>query len=247
MPKISLPKDKLINTLSVAGVVIVFGALLFGSYLLGVKKETQVIVVTGEAKQEKSNQIAMFSANVSSVNSKKVEAVTDLNKKSTSVVTAVKTFGIDDKDIKTNYFNVYQNTQWDPSTQTSKLTDWTASLTVEITLRDVVKAGELGMLLAQLDTASVNGPNLQLDDQQKQDIDLLQSALEAAKEKAEKLALSSGRKLGKLLSVYEGGVSNQPIIYKDLARGMGGGGSGLPIEPGSSSLFKTVTATYELK
>lgn len=247
MPKLSVPKDKLVNVLSVAGVILVFGGLMFGSYMMGVKKETQVVVVTGEAKQEKSNQIAMFSANISSVNSKKIDAVNELNKKSTSVVTAVKTFGIEDKDVKTNYFNVYQNTQWDPSTQTSKMTDWTASLTVDITLRDIAKAGELGMLLAQLETASVNGPNLQLDDQQKQDVDMLQSALESAKEKAEKLAMSSGRKLGKLISVYEGGISTQPILYKDVAASGMGGGAGFPINPGSSSVFKTVTATYELR
>lgn len=233
--------------LSVVVIVLLFGGLLVGAYMFGVKKETRVIVVTGEAKQEKSNQVAMFSASITSTFSKKIDAVTDLNKKSTAVINAVKTFGVADTDVKTNYFNVYQNSQWDPISQISKMTDWTASLSVDVTLRDVVKAGELGMLLAQLDTSNVSGPNLQLDEDQKQDNELLKTALDNAKAKAEKLAMSSGRKLGKLISVTEGGASNIYPMYKDVSTGMGGGGSGLPVNPGTSTVYKSVTATYELR
>jgi len=73
---------------------------------------------------------------------------------------------------------------------------------------------------------------------------LFDEAMKNAKEKAEAVAKSSGRKLGKVLSVTEGGTSNAyPVMYaaKDS---MGGGAS---VEPGSSTVSKSVTVVFELK
>jgi len=74
----------------------------------------------------------------------------------------------------------------------------------------------------------------------------LASALENAKEKAQAVVESSGRKLGKLIRVVESvGQNIYPITYSAKAGGMGGGGA--EIEPGTTTLSKMVTATFRLE
>jgi len=91
------------------------------------------------------------------------------------------------------------------------------------------------------------GPNLSIDSKKTDSDELLTSAIEDARQKAERMAKSMGAKLGKVIKVEEGGAGS-PILYglaKEDSRMMGGGGA--PIEPGSTEISKTVTVTFELR
>src|SRR3990167_5592344 len=74
---------------------------------------------------------------------------------------------------------------------------------------------------------------------------LLDAAIKDAREKASTIAQSSGRRLGKVVSVNESsmGGSYAPVMY-DRAMGAGGGGY---VEPGTSNVTQTVTVVFELK
>jgi len=58
------------------------------------------------------------------------------------------------------------------------------------------------------------------------------------------MAVSSGASLGEVMSVVEG--YNAPI-YPVYALGGRGGGGGAAVEPGSSTVAKTVTVTFRLR
>lgn len=223
------------------------GYLLSGNGFVGLgtgSKDT--VTVTGTAKSEKSNEIAVFTINISEENYDKNIAVEGLNKNSDEIVAKIKDFGIVAADLKTENFNVYQKSEWNPIYQRSDLTNWVASVMIEIKLRDKDKASELTTMLATLDVTNVNGPEFQLDDSQDQDFDLLSEAFANAYEKATVLAKSSGRGLGKVVKVIEGAKADSQNPVFDSGIG-GAGGAGVPMESGTTKVEKSVNVTFELE
>ena len=58
-------------------------------------------------------------------------------------------------------------------------------------------------------------------------------------------AVAAGRKLGAVVSVNDNGNSNN-VIYP-MAVKMDGLGGGAPVESGSTTIYKTITVSFELK
>ncbi len=220
------------------------GVLKWGS--IKVEQEKYITVIGSYSKQNK-NQIATFTAGVNVVNSDKAKAVSEANTKSQKILDAVKAFGIDTKDIKTSSVNINQDQEsyYDNGVQKYRGGDWRVGMTVDITLRDITKAGDLTTLIAGLETAYLYGPNFTVDNSKVDDSALLNEALINANKKALSLATSGGKKLGELIRIIEGDNTAFDINPKIYSSGMGGGG-GTPIEPGSTTVTKTVTATYRL-
>jgi uncharacterized protein len=204
------------------------------------------VSVTGEAKSVEKNQIASFTAGVDSVNENKDSAVKEVNTKVESMIAAVKKFGVKSEDIRTQNLSIYQNeeTYYDNGVQKSRKGQWRVSNSVEITLREIDKASGLADLLTNSGATNVYGPNFRMDDTSKAEKGLFDAAMKDAREKAELIAKASGRQLGKVISVAEGGtVSN---IYPMALKGdMGGGGA--PVEAGSGTVYKNLSVVFELK
>lgn len=203
------------------------------------------VSVTGEAKSIQTNQIASFSAGVDVVNENKDVAVKEVNTKVESMINAVKKFGVNQKDIQTQNVSIYQNEEsyWDNGVQKSRKGQWRVSNSVEITLREINKASELADVLTNSGANNVYGPNFRLDDTSEAEKGLFDAAMKDAKDKAELIAKSSGRKLGKVISVTEDGAIDG--IYPMALKGdMGGGGA--PIEPGSGTVSQNLNVVFEL-
>lgn len=203
----------------------------------------KTITVTGEAKTQERNQIATFTAGVSAIKDNKDEAINEVNSKIETVIQAVKDFGIDSSDIKTQNLSVYQQeeTYYEEGIRKSRPGQWRVSNSITITLRDINSASDLADLLTRSGATNVSGPTFRLDETQAAEESLLVEAIENARKKAQKIAVSSGGKLGKIISVSEG--YQQPITFRAL-EGIGGGP---PIEPGTSTVSQTVTVVFELK
>lgn len=204
------------------------------------------VTVTGEAKSQQTTQIATFTAGVTAINDDKQKAVDEVNQKVEALITSVKEFGIPVEDIKTQNLSVYQ--QEEPVTvggrQRSTPGQWRVSNDVMITVRDVAKTAALADLLTASGATNVYGPNFAVDDTQKAEVELVDQAIKNAREKAVAIAAASGQEVGKVITVSESGVSSPIPLY--AARDMGGGG-GTPIEPGSQTVYKSLTVTFELK
>ncbi len=201
------------------------------------------VTVTGEAKTKQRNQKATFSAGVSAVSDNKDTAVSEVNRKIGAIVEAVKAFGIKAEDIKTQNLNVYQGeeTYYEDNRQKVRPGQWRVSNTVEITLSDVDRAGGLTDILTKSGATNIYGPNFMVDDTADVEGGLIEEAMKNAREKAVRVAAASGRKLGKMVSFTEG---YQPVaVYRMEGGGAGGGGG---YEPGTATVTKTVTLTFEL-
>jgi hypothetical protein len=206
----------------------------------------ETATVTGTADTQEKSQIASYTAGATAVKDDKQEAINEVNGKVEALVASVKKFGIPDKDIKTSNLSIYQDQEsyYEEGRQKTRPSQWRVSNSINITLRDVDKASELTELLAAGGATNVYGPNFSLDDTSQAEQDLLELAIENAKQKAEIIATASGRKLGKVINITEGYQSaNAYSAYRDLGGGGGGGG----IEPGTGTVSKTVTVTFELE
>lgn len=216
----------------------------WGSFKL---ESDSYITVTGTSDSYKSNEVSTFTAGVTVTNEDKTVALQEINTKASAITEAVKKFGIEEKDVKTTNMNIYQ--QEEPYLEggiqkyRAGTGEWRAYVSIQVTLRDVSKANELSLLLGSLETTDIYGPNFMLDSSEVDEVGLLSRALDNAKSKAETLAISSGRRLGKVIKVVEGADYGNPGPYM-LEKGMGGGGG---FEPGATQVSKTVTVTYSLK
>lgn len=211
-------------------------------------QEPETIMVVGEARSIQKNQIASFNAGVDSVQFDKDKAITEVNTKVEELIKAVKNFGIDEKDIKTQNLSVYQQEEsyYENGAQRTRKGQWRVNNTVEIKLREVDKASELTTLLTSSGATQVYGPNFTFEDTSNAEKDLFEAAMKDAQQKAEMLAKVSSRKLGKVVNIVEGGnYSNSPIYSAKLMDGMGGGGA--PVEVGSGTVSQSLTVVFELK
>jgi uncharacterized protein YggE len=227
--------------------------LLVGAYFLPLERvnwgkieflPASTITVTGQAKREEASQIASFSVSVTASNDNKQTAIDEVNTKMADIIQKVKDFGIDEKDLKTQNVSVYESPEveiliYPPQKRGLR---WTASNSLEIKLKDASQASQLADLLNATGATSVSGPNFTLDNTQEAEVALLEKAIANARQKAEKVAQASGRRLGKIITVSEGG---SPMgIYPMLERAVD---TTTPIEPGTETVYKSVTVIFELK
>ena len=209
-------------------------------------KPAETVTVTGEAKSREKNQMARFNAGVEVVGDSKEKAVAEVNDKVAKLIESVKSFGIESGDIQTQNMSIYQSEEsyWDNGVQKSRKGQWRVSNSVEVILREVERASDLANLLSNSGATNVFGPSFSFDDVSAAKKELYEAAMDDARDRAEILARAAGRKLGKVLSVTEGGSVN--AIYS--ARGdYGGMGGGAPMEPGSGEVTQSLNVIFELK
>ncbi len=217
--------------------------LFFTLFYLAVGRKSY-ITVTGTYSSQESNQQASFGAYLESKNADKQVAVDNLSERTEAVMTALRDFGIPQGDLMTTTVNVYQEQLYNPDTSRSDLGDWIASTNIEVKLAEGDRAQELISLLTSLDINNYYGPNYTYSNENVDQSALLTGAYENAVEKAQSMAQLRGMRLGRMVSFVEGYSPDSPIIYGRMD-GLGGGG-GVPVEPGTSEISKTVTVTFEL-
>jgi hypothetical protein len=232
----------------------------WGSLELG---SVATITVTGQAKRDQMNQIATFTVGMKSIESTKEEALNKTNEAMNQLIAKVKEFGIKDEDIQTQTASVYQNTEIvplntavvdsnvmiEPDNQAQK-GDWWANNSVTIKLREVEKAQALLAILNDSGANYVYGPNFSLDDSSTLADDLLPAAVQNAREKAESIAKANNQKVGKILSLTEGGDTYPIYSARNQLLTATAKTSEAAINPdlevGSSNISKSVTVTFEL-
>lgn len=227
--------------------------ITWGRVLLG---NEGLVTVSGYAESDEKNQIAEFSAGVTALNDTKELAVNEVNTKMTALIKAVKAFGVAEVDIQTQQINVYQMQETErpglkmmPPVDESrvKLGQWSASNSLSVTLRDVEKASKLTDILNNSGANNVYGPNFQLDTSKKAGNELLELAVADARVKAEQMAAASGAKLGRVVSIVEGGQSMPVYSLMRAESAKADMAVPAPVEIGTTKISKTVTVVWSLR
>ena len=201
------------------------------------------ITVTGEAAVQAVPDMATVSLGVTTVAATAAEAMAANTAALAQVIERLKAAGIEPRDLQTASLSLNPNwTGYDSSNQPQTITGYTASNQLSVRVRDVSKLG------AVLDAAitdganTLNGISFELAEPRPVLDQARKAATEDARARAELLAAAAGVKLGRVLSISEGGGYGGPMpMFKADAAS-----APVPVEAGEIGLSAAVTVTFEI-
>jgi len=161
-----------------------------------------------------------------------------------SALEFVKASGVEDKDIKTSFYNVSPRYEYykceDGPCPPPEIVGYTIRQSVSVKVRDFEKTGSLLTEVVDRGANSVSQLSFIVDDPTEVNNEARAEAISKAQEKAKSIAGAAGFKLGRLLSFQEGVQPYYPVYEKAAV-------SAPAIEPGSQEVTVNVTLTYEIK
>lgn len=220
-------------------------------------KET--ISVSAEGKTQVAPNIAKISATFSTNNDDLDLARKQNEEKIDNALTAIKSLGVAEEDIKTQYLSggptyeilsqtesINPDIQIFPPPQRDKTNQ--ISTTFEITIRDFDIADEVLAALTQNGATNLSGPRLTVDEDTLETAksEARKNAVENARKKAGELADLSSKKLGDIVSINEGGGFRTPtpifaLSEADITKKVN------TIQPGQNDVSITIQIDFELK
>lgn len=240
------------------GAVVVFFVLLFVFAKWGPSVPFSVLsqskgepmIVSGEGKSTAIPDIAKVFAGIEDSGLTLLEVQNNVNKKSQSLVSSLKTMGVNEKDIKTTSYNIYP--QSDYNVNPPSITGYRVSIDYEITVKDIDKINEILTTVTQKGANLVGGVSFDLSDEARAKAldEARKDAVATARKNAESLANASDVTLGKIINVSESqGSSIRPMYAMDSKVGLGGGApvAQPEVQPGTTEINLTVSLSYEVR
>jgi uncharacterized protein YggE len=166
-----------------------------------------------------------------------------------AIAAALEELGIAEKDIQSAHYSIfYEQDPYQPfpreeGSATEPRGAYRVSSTLEVTVRDVEKAGAVLDGVVAAGANQVHGVNFTVSDDQKWQSQAREKAMADARARAEELATLSGAELGEVLSISE--VIGGSLYVSYAERGLGGGGGG--IAPGELEMSTQVQVTFALQ
>jgi uncharacterized protein YggE len=217
------------------------------------------ITVSGTGEAVVIPDIANISFSVTESAATVVEAQKMATEKMDTALAAVKNLGVEEKDVKTSYYNVYPKYEtqapcfnYPCPTYEQKITGYEVTQGVEVKVRKTEAAGEVLAALGNTGVQNISGPNFGVDDPEAAKAEARKEAIKLAKEKARTLARELGVRLGKVVSFSDGDYGYPYPMYDSMsvkAEGMGGDmemmrAPSLPV--GEQEASVTVSVTFEI-
>ena len=214
------------------------------------------INVAGKGEVVVIPDVAVFSFTVSETSETVETAQTLATTKINKTLEALKAAGVEEKDLKTEYYNINPRYEWKTSVcfkgpcpdGRSELVGYEVSQTTQVKVRDTKKAGEMLTLVGTNGISNVTGLQFTLDDEDSAKTEARSKAIADARTKAEKLAKDLGVKLGDVVSYYEDAPGGYPMY--DYAMGASAKMESAPVAPqlptGENTVVSQVTVTFEI-
>ena len=177
------------------------------------------------------------------------DAVSSNTTQTQQVVDAIKSMGVDAKDIRTTNFSIYANTQTDPQTGARTGTTYVVDNTVYVTVRKLDTLGDLLDASVKAGANSINSIQFDVQDKTAAIKQARDAAVKDARTQADELASASGVTLGDLQT-----VSFYDSVPTPMADSFGKGGgavmnaaAAVPVSAGQLTITVTVNMVYEIK
>src|SRR3989344_8256256 len=216
---------------------------------------TDIITVQGDGQATLAPDVARVSFSVENTSATVAEAQTATTKSVDSALDFVKEQGVAEKDIKTLSYTISPQYSYpNPCSpglicpdyyRTPKITGYQVSQTIQVTIRDLTKVGELLGGLGKLEIRNVSGPAFAPDDSTEGYSAARADAINKAKKQAELLAKQLGVSLGKIVNFSESsGGYPYPMMYG--ISGVAESKSATPDVPSGENTYNaSVSITYE--
>lgn len=157
-----------------------------------------------------------------------------------AMIAAIKALGIDEKDIRTTSIDL--SPQYNDSS-TPKIVGYRMSEQLQITVRDLDKAGDVVDTATANGATDVNGLWFEVSDPAKAMDEARAAAITQARTSAQAMAAAAGVALGAVVSISESSVAIPgPYYYGDALRT----GADTKVQPGTQDVQASVTVVFEI-
>lgn len=180
------------------------------------------------------------------------EASADATEKMNKIVEAVKSLGVEEKDIKTSGYTLNPIYNWTES-RGQYLTGYEVTQNISLKIRDLNKIGDVIARTTEQGANQIGDISFTIDDEYDLKNQARELAIQKAKEKAAAIARQTGMELGKIKGFHEN-ISlplPNPMNYSNIrmeAKNMEDEALASPqIQPGQNEVKVEVTLVYEVK
>lgn len=201
------------------------------------------VIATGEVSRVPD--IARIGAGVVTTAPTATDALGQNARQMNAVTAALKRAGIAERDIQTSAINLYPDYRHDERGGNPQLIGYRASNEVNVRFRDIANTGKILDALVAVGANQINGPTLAIDKPEAALDEARTLALAAARARAEIYARAMGKKVGRILSVSEGGGGFTPYARGSVMKAEAGDAA-TQINPGEQMLAVTLSVSFEL-
>jgi uncharacterized protein YggE len=207
--------------------------------------EARTITVVGEGKVSLKPDIATINVGAEARAATVSDAKAAVDAQMTAIIAALEEAGIAEKDIQTSHYGIYYEREPVPvlgeGTAAGVQGGYVVSNIVQVTVRDVEKAGGVLDAVVQAGANQVYGVTFTVSDESTWQSRARADAMADARSRAQELADLAGVELGPVVSVSEviGGMQ-VPVASE---RGLGGGG----IAPGELELGTQIQVSFAIQ
>jgi len=241
--------------LIVIGLVVVVMGLMglascgSGSPTVNANNQQTGLWVNGEGKVTVVPDVAVITLGIEAQEISVAVAMDKASVAMDKVIQALKAQGIEDKDIQTQYFSIYQVKNWTDNKE--EVTGYRVTNTVTVKVRQITKAGDVidAVVAAGGDLTRINGITFTIDEPASYYVQARELAITHATNKAKQMADKAGIKLGKITYITENS-SNYGINYRNYLSmedaAMGSSSVPTPVSVGSLEIIATVNISYAI-
>ncbi len=209
--------------------------------------QQNTITISGEGKVTAAPNIATTEIGLVTEKKDVASAQKENTEKMNKLIAAVKTAGIEEKDIQTTQYQIYP--KYDYSNGRSNITGYIVSQSVTVKIRDLTKISAVLAKVGEAGANQVSSLTFTIDEPESLRAQAREKALKNAREKAETLAKMLGVKILKVASFSEYNQSLPMPLYARSAEayGIGGGAAPAPdIQAGTMDVTVGVNVIYEI-
>lgn len=235
------------NTRNVLILMTLAGLVLAGCARPAATPSRPQLTVSGTGTVRVTPDLATINLGVMTQDNDIAQAVAANNLTAQAITEAVKGFGAAPEDIRTSYFNVSPQLQYDQTGMPTGQTIYWVNNTLLVTLRQLDQLGALLQAVVDAGANTINGISFDLGDKSQAEEQARQAAMEDATQRAERMASAIGASLGEVLSVTSASPIYGVMSYAQAESAGMGATSAVPIAPGSLDVQVSVTVTYALK
>jgi uncharacterized protein YggE len=217
---------------------------------LSLNSQQQGIWVNGEGKVTAVPDTAILTLGIEAQELTVAEARNEAAEAMNRVMDTLKSSGIAEEDIQTQYFNIQEVTRWDNDKQQQIVIGYQVTNTVTVKVRDITKVSAVidSVTDAGGDLTRINSLAYTINDPSSYYEQARADAVADAAAKAKQLADNAGVKLGKPTYISESSYIPGPI-YRDVAT-VGGDVPAAtpttPVSPGQMDITVDVQIGYAI-
>lgn len=209
----------------------------------------RTIAVSGMGTATLAPDIASFSAGVTEMNASVADTQNSVNTKTNAIIDALRQGGVDvDKDVKTSGYSVQPQYNY-PQNGTPVLTGYRITNSVNVTVRDITKVGQLLDAVTKAGANQVGGVSFGLADPEAASRVAREQAVQNARNKADTLAKATGVSVGIVMTIDDESTTPPPRPISAVPAGNAAASSAAappPIQTGETTVSVTVRVTYAI-